>query len=44
MFEIPFSELAHSLKIDMEHDPAFLRPHLLEVPLSGSHKQADVSP
>jgi hypothetical protein len=44
MFEIPFSELPQSLKIDMQHDPAFLRPHFLEIPLSGSHEQGDVSP
>jgi hypothetical protein len=44
MFEIPFSELPQSLKIDMQHDPAFLRPRFLEIPLSGSHEQGDVSP
>jgi hypothetical protein len=43
MFEIPFSELPQSLKIDMQHDPALLRPHFLEIPLSGSHEQGDVS-
>jgi hypothetical protein len=31
MFEIPFSELPQSLKIEMQHDPAFLRPHFLEI-------------
>jgi hypothetical protein len=35
--------LPQSLKIDMQQDPAFLRPHFLEVPLSGSHEQGDVS-
>jgi len=35
---------AQSLKIDMQQDPAFLRPHFLEIPLSGSHEQGDVSP
>jgi hypothetical protein len=35
MFEIPFSELPQSLKIDMQHDPVFLRPHFLEIPPSG---------
>jgi hypothetical protein len=44
MFEIPFSELPQGLKIDMQHDPAFPRPHFLEIPLSGSHEQGDVSP
>jgi hypothetical protein len=44
MFEIPFSALPHSLKIEMQHDPAFLRPHFLEIPLSASHEQGDVSP
>jgi hypothetical protein len=44
MFETPFSELPQSLKIDMQHDPALLRPHFLEIPLSGSHEQGDVSP
>jgi hypothetical protein len=43
MFEIPFSELPQSLKIVMQHDPAFLRPHFLEIPLSGSDGQGDVS-
>ena len=36
-------EVLSLLKIDMQHDPAFLRPHFLEIPLSGSHEQGDVS-
>jgi len=35
--------MPHSLTIDMQHDPTFLRPHFLETAL-GSHEQGDVSP